>query len=65
MSNLKNDEAYQKALAHVIQHATFDEDTIGFVSYVTNQKGNVPFCTRMLGGMLKRTQSYLGFGIVI
>lgn len=50
MSSVKvnHSEAYQKALAHVIQHAEFNEDTIEFVDYVTNKKGNVVFCTRRL-----------------
>lgn len=46
---VNHSEAYQKALAHVIQHAAFNEDITEFVDYVTNQKGNVVFCTRMLG----------------
>lgn len=45
---VNHSKPYQKALAHVIQHAAFNEDTIEFVDYVTNQKGNVVFCTRRL-----------------
>lgn len=48
MFSVKNSETYQNALTHVIQHAEFNEDTIEFVDYVTNKKGNVVFCTRRL-----------------
>ncbi|EXS30044.1 hypothetical protein J690_0725 [Acinetobacter sp. 742879] len=49
MSDLKNNEAFQKALAHVIQHAEFNENTVSLVDYITNNKGDVPFCIGMLG----------------
>lgn len=48
MNSIKNKEAFQKALAHVIQHAEFNEDIIDFVDCVSNQKGNIPFCIRRL-----------------
>ncbi|SDC20635.1 hypothetical protein SAMN05421733_11215 [Acinetobacter boissieri] len=31
MSDLKNNEAHQKALAHVIQHAEFNENTVSLI----------------------------------
>ncbi|MCU4378387.1 immunity 49 family protein [Acinetobacter haemolyticus] len=49
MSDLKNNEAIQKALAHVIQHAEFNENTVSLIDYITNNKGDVPFCIGMLG----------------
>ncbi|MEB3792585.1 Imm49 family immunity protein [Acinetobacter sp. IK40] len=49
MSDLKNNEAYQNALAHVIQHAEFNENTVSLIDYITNNKGDVPFCIGMLG----------------
>ncbi|MDO7536800.1 Imm49 family immunity protein [Acinetobacter pittii] len=49
MSDLKNNEAFQNALAHVIQHAEFNENTVSLVDYITNNKGDVPFCIGMLG----------------
>ncbi|EXB48757.1 Imm49 family immunity protein [Acinetobacter sp. 1000160] len=49
MSDLKNNEVFQKALAHVIQHAEFNENTVSLIDYITHNKGDVLFCTRMLG----------------
>lgn len=48
MNSIKNKEAFQKALAHVVQHAEFNEDIVDFVECVSNQKGNIPFCIRRL-----------------
>ncbi len=36
MNSIKNKEAYQKALAHVIQHAEFNENTVSLIDYITN-----------------------------
>ncbi|MEG0407135.1 MAG: Imm49 family immunity protein [Acinetobacter sp.] len=48
MSDLKNNEALQKALAHVIQHAEYREDIQVKIDYITQQKGDIEFCTRRL-----------------
>ena len=49
MNSIKNKEEYQKALAHVIQHAESNENTVNLIDYITNNKGDVPFCIGMLG----------------
>lgn len=49
MSDLSNCEAFQKALAHVIQHAEFNENTVSLIDYITQRKGDIAFCTGMLG----------------
>lgn len=49
MLSVKNREAYQNALAHVIQHAEYREDIQVKIDYITQQKGDIAFCIGMLG----------------
>ena len=48
MQDITQTETYQKALAHVIGHARFREDVQRKIDYITQQKGDVKFCTMRL-----------------
>lgn len=48
MKDITQTETYQKVLAHTISHAEFDEGIQRKIDYITHQKGNVAFCTRMM-----------------
>ena len=64
MKEKKNNEAFQKALAHVIQHAEFNENIVSLVDYITNNKGDVPFCIGMLGSYAE-ANAMVSFGFAI
>ncbi|MCG6036394.1 immunity 49 family protein [Acinetobacter baumannii] len=49
MNTIKNKEAFQKALAHVIQHAEFRDGIQEKINYISQRKGDVAFCIGMLG----------------
>jgi hypothetical protein len=44
MNSIKNNEAFQKALSHIIQHAEFRKDIQEKIGYISQQKGDVAFC---------------------
>lgn len=48
MKDITQSEIYQKALAHAIQHASFHQDIASLIEYITENKGDVEFCTMRL-----------------
>lgn len=48
MKDITKSETYQKALAHIIGHATFREDVQRPIDYIIQKKGDVKFCIGMV-----------------